>query len=42
MKHEATIALLEQQATNNEQNAVIQEREGQFEDVANNRSNAAA
>jgi predicted phage tail protein len=40
MKHSTAIALLEIHASNCENNAVIQEREGQFEDAANCRSNA--
>jgi hypothetical protein len=41
MKHEAAIAQLEIHASNCENNAAIQEREGQFEDAANSRGNAA-
>jgi signal recognition particle GTPase len=41
MKHAAAISQLEIHASNCENNAVIQEREGQFEDAANNRTNAA-
>ncbi|MBT9268061.1 hypothetical protein KKQ10_24605 [Pseudomonas sp. MG-9] len=41
MKHDKAIDLLEHHATNCEQNAAIQEREGQYEDAANSRSNAA-
>ena len=41
MKHAAAVAQLEIHASNCENNAVIQEREGQFEDAANNRTNAA-
>ena len=41
MKHATAIAQLEIHASNCENNAVIQEREGQFEDAANNRTNAA-
>lgn len=41
MKHKAAIAQLEIHASNCENNAVIQEREGQCEDAANSRSNAA-
>ncbi|NMY86863.1 hypothetical protein HBR93_22450 [Pseudomonas sp. WS 5411] len=41
MKHSAAIAQLEIHASNCENNAVIQEREGKHEDAANNRSNAS-
>ncbi len=41
MKHSAAIAQLEIHASNCENNAAIQEREGQHEDAANNRTNAA-
>ncbi|MBH3405723.1 hypothetical protein I5P86_11735 [Pseudomonas glycinae] len=41
MKHDKAIDLLEHHATNCEQNAVIQEREGQYDDAANSRTNAA-
>lgn len=41
MKHAAAIAQLEQHASNCENNAAIQEVEGQYEDAANNRTNAA-
>jgi predicted phage tail protein len=41
MKHAAAIAQLEIHASNCENNAAIQEAEGQFEDAANNRTNAA-
>ncbi len=41
MKHATAIAQLEIHASNCENNAAIQEAEGQFEDVANNRTNAA-
>ncbi len=41
MKHAAAIAQLEKHASNCETNAAIQEAEGQFEDAANNRTNAA-
>ena len=41
MTHAAAIAQLETHASNCENNAAIQEREGQHEDAANNRTNAA-
>ncbi|KAB2527456.1 hypothetical protein F8N49_03505 [Pseudomonas sp. GXM4] len=41
MKHATAIAQLEIHASNCENNAVIQEREGQYEEAANSRSNAA-
>ena len=41
MKHATAIAQLEIHASNCENNAVIQEAEGQYEDAANNRANAA-
>jgi len=41
MKQKAAIAQLEIHASNCENNAAIQEQEGQLEDVANSRSNAA-
>ena len=41
MKHATAIAKLEIHASNCENNAVIQEAEGQYEDAANNRANAA-
>lgn len=41
MKHKTAIAQLEIHASNCENNAAIQEREGQFEDAAHSRSNAA-
>lgn len=41
MKHAAAIAQLEKHASNCETNAAIQETEGEFEDAANNRTNAA-
>ncbi|VVM38564.1 hypothetical protein PS619_00160 [Pseudomonas fluorescens] len=41
MKNDKAIDLLEHHATNCEQNAVIQEREGQYDEAANNRTNAA-
>ena len=41
MKHATAIAQLEIHASNCENNAVIQEAEGQYEDAANNRTNAA-
>ena len=41
MKPVTAIAQLEIHASNCETNAAIQEAEGQFEDAANNRSNAA-
>lgn len=41
MKHATAIAQLEIHASNCENNAVIQEAEGQFEDAASNRINAA-
>ena len=41
MKHAAAIAKLETHASNCENNAEIQEREGQYEDAANNRTNAS-
>ncbi|MHC8300699.1 hypothetical protein [Pseudomonas sp. ZS1P83] len=41
MKHEASIAQLEIHASNCESNAAIQEREGEHESAANNRTNAA-
>ncbi|MHC8342480.1 hypothetical protein [Pseudomonas sp. RT6P73] len=41
MSHEAATALLESSATNYERNAVIQEKEGRYEDAAHSRTNAA-
>ncbi|MBJ7371831.1 MAG: hypothetical protein JHD19_10335 [Pseudomonas sp.] len=41
MKNDKAIDLLEHHATNCEQNAVIQESEGQYDEAANSRSNAA-
>lgn len=41
MKHATAIAQLENHASYCENNAVIQEAEGQYEDAANNRTNAA-
>lgn len=41
MKHSAAIAQLEIHASNCENNAEIQDRVGQHEDAANNRTNAA-
>jgi hypothetical protein len=41
MKHSAAISLLDQCATNYERNAVIQEKEGRYDDAANSRAIAA-
>lgn len=41
MKHATAIAQLEILSSNCENNAAIQEAEGQYEDAANNRTNAA-
>lgn len=41
MKHASAIAQLEKHASNCENNAAIQEAEGQYEDAANSRTNAA-
>ena len=41
MSHETAISQLETHASNCEQNADIQEREGEHAEAANNRTNAA-
>lgn len=38
MKHTAAVSLLDQSATNYEQNAAIQEKEGRYEDAAHSRT----
>ena len=41
MKHTSAVSLLDQCATNYERNAVIQEKEGRYDDAANSRTIAA-
>jgi hypothetical protein len=41
MKHSSAVSLLESSATNYKRNAVIQEKEGRYDDAANSRTIAA-
>ncbi|MCY1461672.1 hypothetical protein PS726_00208 [Pseudomonas fluorescens] len=41
MKHPSAVSLLESCATNYERNAVIQEKEGRYDDAANSRTIAS-
>jgi hypothetical protein len=41
MKHTSAVSLLDSCATNCERNAVIQEKEGRYEDAANSRAIAS-